>query len=198
MATKTAKNTNNSTSVTSPKIESAWRNLVEVSTTGEKQAIVATLALAKEMTNSTLSIRDIQKAIKATGLTSPLVKVSHVEGLPTMLKMTESVKGFSDLPLSKQLSTAVASYKLLGAGVGEKFSSLEVINKETARARKAKHEKSATPKKTATKKTATNSETLKSILAYFTALDISKLNDSDMDTIADIFNTIGDKANIMA
>lgn len=196
MATKSVKNTTKSTPVTSPKITTAWTKLVEVSTAGEKQAIKATLDLAREMKESTLSIRDIQKAIKATGKVSPFVKVSHVEGLVTMLEM-QSVKGFAELPLAKQLSTACASYKLLGSGVGEKLPSLEVINKETASARKAKHSKAKAPK-AAPKAKATNADTLKSILAYFTALNLDTLKDSDMDLIADIYNTIESKTSLMA
>lgn len=184
--------------VSSPAIEKAWSNLVVVSTTGEQEAIRATLDLAREMKKSTLSIRQIQKAIEQTGLESPFVKVSHVEGLPTMLAM-QKVAGFSALPLAKQLSTATASYKLLGAGNGEQLPSLEAIEKANADARavkngKSKEEKPAKEAKTQKAKV----DTLPAILAYFTALDLSTLKDSDLDLIAEIHATIESKVEIMA
>lgn len=170
---------NSAVVITSPKIEKAWRELVTTSVTGEKLAIMRCLELAKEMKASQLSIRDIQKVIKATGLESPFVKVSHVEGLPTMLAM-QDVAGFSDLSLAKQLSTAVASYKLLGAGNGEQLASVEAVEKANAGARKAKNEKASTPKAEGKKK-ATNADTLASILAFITALDFSTIEEGSKE-----------------
>jgi hypothetical protein len=150
------------------------------------------------MKKSALSIRDIQKVIKATGLESPFVKVSHVEGLPSMLAL-QKVAGFSALPLAKQLSTATASYKLLGAGIGEQMPSLEALETEIARERKNKNEKSATPKEDKPAKPAkTNADTLKSVLAYFTALDLATLTDAELDLIAEIHATIENKVEVMA
>lgn len=174
--------------ISAPKIENAWANLVTISNAGEAQAIKACLSLAKEMGNSQLSIRDITKAIKQTGLESPFVKVSHVEGLPTMLQM-QKVAGFSALPLSKQLSTAVASYKLLGAGNGEQLGSLEAIEKANAGARKAKvSAKAEAPK--ATKPKATQSDTLKSILAFVSALDFAGITEAEADIVTEIYTVI--------
>ena len=177
---KAVSSTNNSAvTITSPKIEKAWSDLVVVSTTGEAKAIEACLTLAKEMKASQLSIRDIQKVIKATGLESPFVKVSHVEGLPTMLAM-QKVAGFSALSLAKQLSTAVASYKLLGAGIGEQLATVDAVEKANAIERKTKHEKASTPKAEGTKK-ATNADTLASILAFITALDFSTIEEGSKE-----------------
>jgi hypothetical protein len=193
-AKKAVSSTKNSP-VTSPAITKAWSEIVEISTKGETATIAAVLGLARQMQKSTLSIRDIQKAIKATGLESPFVKVSHVEGLPTMLEM-QSVAGFAELPLSKQLSTAVASYKLLGAGVGEKLPSREAIEKEVARERKEKHAKAGAPKETKTPKAP--KDTLKSILAFMTALNLEELSENELDTIAEIHATIETKVGAMA
>jgi len=184
MATTTAKkaasSTNNSpVTISAPKIEKAWSDLVVISTTGEQEAIRACLVLAKEMKASQLSIRDIQKAIKQTGLESPFVKVSHVEGLPTMLNL-QKVAGFSALPLAKQLSTAVASYKLQGAGIAEQMPNLEAIEKANASARKIKNEKATTPKVKEGKK-ATNADTLAHILAFITALDFSTIEEGSKE-----------------
>jgi hypothetical protein len=189
---KSVSSTNNSAiTISAPKIEKAWSDLVVISTTGEQEAIRASLVLAKEMKSSQLSIRDIQKAIKQTGLESPFVKVSHVEGLPTMLAM-QKVSGFSALPLAKQLSTAVASYKLLGTGIGEQLPSLEAIENANAQARKAKNEKATTPKVKEGKK-ATTADTLKHILAFITALDMGSLTEIEEGYVAEIESTLSFK-----
>jgi len=196
---KAASSTNNSPVVISaPAIETAWSDLVVQTTTSEQGAIRACLELAKQMKKSQLSIRDIQKVIKATGLESPFVKVSHVEGLPSMLAL-QKVAGFSALPLAKQLSTATASYKLLGAGIGEQMPSLDALESEIARERKEKNNKQSEPKEDKPAKPAkTNADTLKSILAYFTALDLAKMTDDDLDLIAEIHATIENKVEVMA
>ncbi len=196
---KSASSTNNSAvTISAPKIEKAWSDLVVQTTTSEQGAIRACLDLAKEMKKSQLSIRDIQKAIKQTGLESPFVKVSHVEGLPTMLAL-QKVAGFDALPLAKQLSTSTASYKLLGAGIGEQMPNLDALETEIARERKNKNDKKSEPKEDKPAKPAkTNADTLKSILAYFTALDLAKMTDDDLDLIAEIHATIEGKVEVMA
>ena len=176
---KAVQSTKNSTvTISAPKIEKAWSDLVVISTTGEQEAIRAVLNLGKEMKASALSIRDIQKAIKQTGLESPFVKVSHVEGIPTMCAM-QKVAGFAQLSLAKQLSTAVAAYKLQGAGIGEQLPSVEAVEKANASARKAKSQKASTPK--APKADATQADTLASILAYITALDFSTIKEGSQE-----------------
>lgn len=176
--------------VSSPAITSAWSHLVVVSTTGEQEAIRATLDLAREMKKSTLSIRDIMKAIKETGLESPLVKVSHVEGLVTMLNLQKTA-GFSTLPLSKQLSQATAAYKLLGAGNAEQLPSLEAIEKAVTEARKAKNEKSKEekPAKPAKAK-ATTADTLKQIRDFIGALDFENVTENEADIVTEIYTII--------
>ena len=169
---------NSAVTISAPKIEKAWSDLVVISTTGEQEAIRAVLNLGKEMKASQLSIRDIQKAIKQTGLESPFVKVSHVEGIPTMCAM-QKVAGFSALSLAKQLSTAVAAYKLQGAGIGEQLPSVEAVEKANASARKAKNQKAVTPK--APKANATQADTLASILAFITALDFSTIEEGSKE-----------------
>lgn len=191
---KAVQGTNNSAvTISAPKIEKAWSDLVVISTTGEQEAIRAVLNLAKEMKASALSIRDIQKAIKQTGLESPFVKVSHVEGIPTMLAM-QKVAGFSALPLAKQLSTAVASYKLQGAGIGEQLPSLEAVEKANASARKAKNEKTSTPK--APKAKMTVRDTLTQILAFANALDVESIGESDYDLVLEIAAVLEQKVAV--
>ena len=174
---KAVSSTNNSA------IAKSWSNLVVVSTTGEQEAIRACLDLAREMKKSSITVREAMKVIKETGLESPFVKVSHVEGLPTMLSL-QKVAGFSSLNLAKQLSTATASYKLLGAGNGEQLGSAEALETAIAQQRKIKNEKSATPKNEKSAKG--KKDTLAEILAYFTALDFSTLDEAQQDKIAEI------------
>ena len=168
-------------------IAKAWSEIVVISTTGEQEAIRACLNLAKQMKTSSITVRETMKVIKDTGLESPFVKVSHVEGLPTMLSL-QKVAGFAGLSLAKQLSTATASYKLLGAGIGEQMPNLEALETEIARERKAKNDKKAEPKSAKSPKT--NADTLKSILAYFSALDTSTLNEAETGLIAEIEATV--------
>jgi hypothetical protein len=168
-------------------IAKAWSEIVVISTTGEQEAIRACLNLAKQMKASSITVRETMKVIKDTGLESPFVKVSHVEGLPTMLSL-QKVAGFAGLSLAKQLSTATASYKLLGAGIGEQMPNLEALETEIARERKAKNDKKAEPKSAKSPKT--NADTLKSILAYFSALDTSTLNEAETGLIAEIEATV--------
>jgi hypothetical protein len=139
------------------------------------------------MKRSSITVRETMKVVKETGLESPFVKVSHVEGLPTMLSL-QKVAGFTALPLAKQLSTATASYKLLGAGIGEQMPSLEALETEIARERKNKNDKKGEAKEAKSPKT--NADTLKSILAYFSALDTSTLNESEQNLIAEIEATV--------
>jgi len=191
---KAVSSTNNSTvTISAPKIEKAWSDLVVISTTGEQEAIRAVLNLGKEMKASQLSIRDIQKAIKQTGLESPFVKVSHVEGIPTMCAM-QKVAGFSSLSLAKQLSTAVAAYKLQGAGIGEQLPSVEAVEKANASARKAKNQKAVTPK--APKASMSVRDTLTQILAFANALDVESIGEADYDLVLEIAAVLEQKVAV--
>jgi hypothetical protein len=164
-------------------------------TTSEQGAIRACLELARQMKKSSITVRETMKVVKETGLESPFVKVSHVEGLPSMLAL-QNVAGFSALPLAKQLSTATASYKLLGAGIGEQMPNLEALEKEIARERKEKNEKKAEGKEGKEgKKKATTADTLASILAFITALDFSTIEEGSKEEtlIVEISTAIEDK-----
>jgi hypothetical protein len=186
---KAVSSTNNST------IARLWSDLVVQTTTSEQGAIRACLVLAKQMKASSITVRETMKVVKETGLESPFVKVSHVEGLPSMLAL-QNVKGFSELPLAKQLSTATASYKLLGAGIGEQMPNLEALEKEIARERKEKNEKKAEGKEGKEgKKKATTADTLASILAFITALDFSTIEEGSKEEtlIVEISTTIEGK-----
>lgn len=180
----------NTVVIKAPKLATAWNNVCATSAKSESEIIKSVENLSATMVlESRLSVRDIQKFIKDTGKVSAFVSVSHVAALPTWSKLRSLHADFRALPLAKQLSTASASYDLLGAGKGEQIKTLEALTKEIATVRKAKAEKakegSSTPAK---EKKAKN--TLADILAYFTALDVSKLDEAQQDTIAEIHATI--------
>ena len=183
MATK-AKAPKAKATITAPAIKTAWLKVVETTAKNEAGNIKAIETLVVEMRKSALSIRDIQAVIKDTKRESAVLKVSHIEGLITWSDMRAKFADFAEAPLANQLSLAVASYKLLGAGNATKLPSLEVVKTETANARKAKNDKTKAPK-TAKAKT-TNKEVLQGFLTYLNALNAETLTDTEMDILSDI------------
>ena len=180
-ASKKAKNT---VTIKAPKLATAWNNVCATSAKSESEIIKSVENLSATMVlESRLSVRDIQKFIKDTGKVSAFVSTSHVPALPTWSKLRALHADFKALPLAKQLSTASASYDLLGAGKGEQIKTLEALTKEIATVRKAKNTKSNEPKSAKEKKV---KDTFGDILAFFTALDFSKLSETEKDKVAEI------------
>jgi hypothetical protein len=180
-AKKTAKNV---VTIKAPKLATAWANVCTTSSKSENEIIKSVENLSATMVlESRLSVRDIQKFIKDTGKVSAFVSTSHVPALPTWSKLRTLHADFRALPLAKQLSTASASYDLLGAGKGEQFKTLNALTTEIATVRKAKNTKSAEPKSAKEKK---SKDTLADILAYFTALDFADLTEDQQDKVAEI------------
>ena len=180
-ASKKAKNT---VTIKAPKLATAWNNVCATSAKSESEIIKSVENLSATMVlESRLSVRDIQKFIKDTGKVSAFVSTSHVPALPTWSKLRALHADFKALPLAKQLSTASASYDLLGAGKGEQIKTLEALTKEIATVRKAKNTKSNEPKSAKEKKA---KDTFGDILAFFTALDFSTLSETEKDKVAEI------------
>jgi hypothetical protein len=125
------------------------------------------------------------KGLEEGGKVSSFVKSSHAPALPTWSKLRTLHADFRALPIAKQLSTASASYDLLGSGKGEQIKTLEALTKEIATIRKAKADKSKEGSTTPAKEKKAK-DTLKDILAYFTALDTSTLEDTQLDTLVEI------------
>jgi hypothetical protein len=174
--------------VKAPKITSAWNNVCEVSNKSEAQIVESIVNLHNVLTTeSRLSVADKKKYIKGledAGKVSSFIKASHVPAIPTWINFRKVHKGFSALPVAKQLSTAMASYDILGVGKGEQQKSLESLVKEIATVRKAKQApKPAKGKATTPKK---DKDALADILAYVTALDMAKLSEDEKDTVAEI------------
>ena len=184
--------------VTAPKISTAWTALVNTTAKNDSENVTAISRLVSAMNDSQLSIRDIQSVIKDSGKVSTLVKVSHVEGLQTWSNLRKHAE-FIALPLASQLSKAVASYKMLGAGNAEQLGSWDAVAKATKEATAVKTAKKSAPKADkAPKAKATNAGTLKEINAYFMALDLATLSDAELDLIAEIHATIEGKVEVMA
>lgn len=177
--------------VKAPKITSAWNNVCEVSNKSEAQIVESIVNLHNVLTlESRLSVADKKKFIKGledAGKVSSFIKASHVPAIPTWINFRKVHKGFSALPVAKQLSTAMASYDILGVGKGEQQKSLESLTKEIATVRKAKQAPKAKASASASK---ASKNPLEDILAYFTALDINTLTEEQKDTVAEIHAVI--------
>jgi hypothetical protein len=174
--------------VTSPKIATAWNNIVSVTSTNENENIKAIEGLVVAMKASKLTIRDIMQVIKDTGKESSVISVSHVEGLATWSALRGKFAEFKALPLSKQLSTATAGYKLLGAGHSEALATFEGVTKAIKDARKVKADKAKESAKSEPKsKESKPKDTLKKVLEYVRALDMTTISEEDADTLSEIY-----------
>jgi hypothetical protein len=196
MATKSTSKKAPVVVIKAPKIVTAWNGVCVTSTKSENEIVKAIENLSATLVlESRLSVTEQKKFIKGledNGTTSSFVKSSHAPALPTWSKLRALHADFRALPIAKQLSTAAASYDLLGAGKGEQYKTLEILTKEIAGVRKNKAEKSKAQKSTPAKAKAPK-DTLKDILAFFTALDTSTLEDVQLDTIAEIHAVLESK-----
>ena len=179
--------------IKAPKLMSAWVSVCTTSSKSESEIIKAIENLSATMVlESRLSVSDQKRFIKGledAGKVSSFIKSSHAPALPTWSKLRALHADFRALPIAKQLSTAAASYDLLGAGKGEQHKSVDALTTEIATVRKAKSaNKASSPKAAKAPK-----NTLADILAYFTALDFSALNEAQQDTIAEINAILEDK-----
>lgn len=184
--------------ISAPKIETAWKNLCTVTSKNDGLARQAIERLAKEIKASRLSIRDAQKVIRETKVESSLVKVSHIEGLPTWLEL-QKFGSFTAMDLDRQLSSAVASYKLLGSGAAENLESYEAVAKATKAARKVKNSKpKASTPKASKDKVASDLDVIKAFTAYVASLDFDALGDAENEALAMLQMTLEDKAAVTA
>jgi|688.fasta_scaffold398396_1 hypothetical protein len=186
--TKTTKAPKSAVVIKAPKLTSAWVSVCSTSAKSESEIIKAIENLSATMVlESRLSVTEQKKFIKGledAGKVSSFVKSSHAPALPTWSKLRALHADFRALPIAKQLSTASASYDLVGAGKGEQIKTLDALQKEIATIRKTKNDKTQTPKEDKPAKAPKNA--LADMLAYFTALDFSSLDESQKDTIAEI------------
>ena len=185
----TTKAPKNTITIKAPKLTSAWVSVCSTSAKSETEIIKAIENLSATLVlESRLSVTEQKKYIKGLedgGKVSSFVKSSHVPALPTLSKLRALHAEFRELPIAKQLSTASASYDLLGAGNGEQIKTLDALMKEIATIRKAKNDKSAKAPKSE-KSAKAPKDTLAEILAYFTALNFAELSENQQDQIAEI------------
>lgn len=191
MATTTTKKAPKSAVVIkAPKLVSAWNEVCSTSAKSENEIVKAIENLSATMKlESRLTVAEQKKFIKGLedgGKVSSFIKSSHAPALLTWSKLRSLHADFRALPIAKQLSTASASYDLLGAGNGEQIKTLEALQKEIATVRKAKNSKSAKSETSKESKAKTPKDTLAEILAYFTALDFATLSETQQDQIAEI------------
>lgn len=182
--------------IKAPKLVSAWNEVCSTSAKSENEIVKAIENLSATMKlESRLTVAEQKKFIKGLedgGKVSSFIKSSHAPALLTWSKLRSLHADFRALPIAKQLSTASASYDLLGAGNGEQIKTLDALTKEIATVRKAKNDKSAkTPKSEKSAKVA--KDTLAEILAYFTALNFSELSETQQDQIAEINSVLEGK-----
>jgi hypothetical protein len=193
--TKSTKAPKSVVTIKAPKLTSAWVSVCSTSAKSESEIIKAIENLSATMVlESRLSVTEQKKFIKGledAGKVSSFVKSSHAPALPTWSKLRALHADFRALPIAKQLSTASASYDLLGAGNGEQIKTLDALTKEIATVRKAKNDKAQTPKSDKPAKAPKNA--LADILAYFTALDYSTLTQAQQDTVSDIHAVLEEK-----
>lgn len=195
----TAKNTTKAPktiTIKAPKLTSAWVSVCSTSAKSESEIVKAIENLSATMVlESRLSVNDQKRFIKGledSGKVSSFVKSSHAPALPTWSKLRALHADFRALPIAKQLSTASASYDLLGAGNGEQIKTLEALQKEIATVRKAKNSKA--PKAPNGEKSAkAPKDTLADVLAYFTALDFAELSEDQQDQISEIHAVLESK-----
>lgn len=197
---KSTKKATSAVTIKAPKLTSAWVSVCATSAKSENEIVKAIENLSAVMVlESRLSVTEQKKFIKGledSGKVSSFVKSSQAPALPTWSKLRALHADFRALPIAKQLSTATASYNLLGSGKGEQIKTLDALVTEIARERKSKNEKSATPKSDKPAKAPKN--TLADILTFFNALDLDTLSESQLDTIAEIHATIESKVGAMA
>ena len=181
--------------IKAPKIVSAWNGVCTTSAKSENEIVKAIENLSATLVlESRLSVTEQKKFIKGledSGTTSSFVKSSHAPALPTWSKLRALHKDFVALPIAKQLSTAAASYDLLGSGKGEQIKTLEALTKEIATVRKNKAEKSKGEAKPAKegKKPATMADTLRAAIAL-----VNSIGDGVEDEVYDLLLELAEAA----
>ena len=181
--------------IKAPKITSAWLKVVATSNAGEEATIKAIENLSAVMVlESRLSVRDIKKVITDSAKSCGMISVSHVEALPTWSKLRALHADFKALPLAKQLSTASASYSLLGAGNGEQIKTLEGLNTAVKGARKAKQDKAKENATTPAKSSKVKASTLDAIKAFRALIaSVEELTDAEVAELVEVQALLEDK-----
>ena len=184
-------------------ISTAWANLCENGKKAEATIVASVETLAKAVSASKLTVKEAQELIRASKKESAFLSVSQVEALGVWLAMRKNGE-FKALKLAKQLSTASASFSLLGVNTAKALADtakLDTIQNEIKKARKVKQDKAKEKAKgsasKAGEKKASLPETLNGILAFFIATDMSIYTEKQLDIIAEIHATIESKVSLV-
>jgi hypothetical protein len=190
MATKKAKQ---EVTITSPLITNAWKKVVEVTSKADVTSSVEVVALGNAIAKSALSRTDVKKVIRNSGLTSPIVSESHVEGLVTLAIYDKKFPEFKALALKDKLAKSTRAYKLLGVESAHGLASWEIVQAEVKKMGKAKNGTS-TPKKSTSKKAkkASNFDVLESFSVFLNTFDFDNCGDNELDVLNDIVCKIAD------
>ena len=179
--------------IKAPKIVTAWTNVCKVSNKSEQEVFASIVNLHEVLTNeSRLSIADKKKFIKGledNGQVSSFIKASHIPAIPTLMNLNKLHKDFASLPIAKRLSTAMASYDILGVGKGEQFKTLDALTKEISTVRKAKTSKAKEGTTTPKKAKATIADTLRAAIAL-----VQGIQDGCEDEVYDLLLELADAA----
>lgn len=195
--------------IKAPKITAAWSAVCVTSAKSEKEIVAAIENLSAVMIlESRLTVADRKKFIKnleESGKVSSFVKSSHVPALTTWSKLRSLHADFRALPVTRQLSTAMASYDILGAGKGESYKNLDTLLKEISTMRKAKNDKrkEASSVQTDSKKSkksegASNLDAIKAFTALIDSLDFTAFTPAEDEAIAMLQMAIENKVAVDA
>lgn len=183
--------------ITSPAITTAWTKVVEVTSKADVSSSVEVVALGKAIAKSALSRTDVKKVIKSSGLKSPIVSESHVEGLVTLALYDEKFPEFKALALKDKLAKATRAYKLLGVEVAHGLSSWAVVTSEVKKAGKAKNGTSTAKKGTSKKaKKASAFDVFESFSVFLDSYDFSKASDKELDIMNVIITKFADASTV--
>jgi hypothetical protein len=193
----TTKKAKQEVTITSPIITNAWRKVVEVTSKADVTSSVEVVALGNAIAKSDLSRSDVKKVIRSSGLISPIVSESHVEGLVTLAIYDKNFPEFKALALKDKLAKATRAYKLLGVESAHGLASWDLVQAEVKTMGKAKNGTS-TPKKGTSKKAkkASAFDVFESFSLFLDTFDFSKANDKELDIMNVIITKFADASTV--
>lgn len=194
MATKKAKQ---EVTIESPLITNAWRKVVEVTSKADVTSSVEVVALGNAIAKSALSRTDVKKVIRNSGLISPIVSESHVEGLVTLAIYDKKFPEFKALALKDKLAKATRAYKLLGVESAHGLASWELVQAEVKKMGKAKNGTSTSKKSTSKKaKKASAFDVFESFSLFLDTYDFASASDKELDVMNVIITKFADASTV--
>jgi len=183
--------------VTAPKVESAWRAICDTTNSQDSDLVKYLHSLATELGNSQLSTRDLQKVIKATGVTSSRVSVTQVPKLVTWQVWHNKSEEFRGMAINKQLSLVSGAYDILGVESAKGIATLDALKAEVKAIRATKKGKAEKPAKPAKKGKATTAQALADTIRFIATIDPAKLSESESRLFDELFRVVEEKAELV-